>query len=64
MSDFLTVKEFADRMKLSKAAVYFAIEEQRLQTVTILGRIGIPRSELSRFKRRKNGDKSKVLKAA
>lgn len=63
MGDFLTVSQFAKKMKLCQTAVYKAIEEDRVQHTKILGRIGIPKTELERFKRRKNGDKAKVLRA-
>lgn len=61
MGDFLTVSEFAKRLKIEPATVYTAIKDKRVQHQLILGRLGIPRSELGRFKRRKNGDQSKVL---
>jgi len=63
MGDFLTVPQFAEKMGLGQTAVYKAIEQNRVQHAKILGRIGIPRTELRRFKKRKNGDLSKVLKA-
>ena len=64
MGDFLTVQAFAKRLKIKPATVYIAIQQGRVSHVTILGRLGIPKSELDRFKRRKNGEASKVLKAA
>lgn len=64
MSDLLTVPEFAKRIGVEDATVYTAIKQKRVNFVKILGRLGIPRSELARFKRRKNGVKTKVLKKA
>jgi excisionase family DNA binding protein len=64
VNDFLTVPEFAKRMGVADAAVYTAIKQKRVSYVKILGRLGIPRSELSRFKRRKDGAKTKVLRKA
>lgn len=62
MGDFLTVQQFAKRLGLQEATVYIAIKQERVQSTTILGRLGIPRSELRKFKRRENGLQSKVLK--
>jgi hypothetical protein len=62
MGDFLTIPEFAKRMKLCPTTVYVAVQQKRVQSIKILGRIGIPKSEIERFKRRKNGDNNKVLK--
>lgn len=64
MKDFLTVPEFAKRLHLSPTTVYIAIQEGRVHSIKILGRLGIPKTELDRFKRRKNGNLSKVLRAA
>ena len=63
-SDFVSVPEFADRFKLTVAAVYAAIQDNRVQHTRIFGRIAIPATELKRFEKRKNGKQSKVLKAA
>lgn len=62
MGDFLTVRQFADRLGLEPATVYIAIKDQRVQSTEILGRVGIPKTELRRFKRRRNGIKTKVLR--
>lgn len=62
MGDFLTVQQFAKRIGVEDATVYIAIKEARVQSIKILGRLGIPVSELRRFKRRKNGIQTKVLK--
>lgn len=64
MGDFLTIPEFAKRLKLCPTTVYVAVQQKRVQSIRILGRIGIPKSELARFKRRKNGNNAKVLKRA
>lgn len=62
MGDFLTVQEFAKRMKVEDATVYTAIKQNRIQHTKILGRLGIPKTELRRFKRRVNGVETKVFK--
>lgn len=62
MGDFLTVSQFAKRLGVEVATVYTAIKQKRVQHTSILGRLGIPKSELDRFKRRKNGKKTKILK--
>lgn len=62
MGDFLTVQQFAKRVGVEDATVYIAIKQERVQSTKILGRLGIPKSELRRFKRRKNGIQTKVLK--
>lgn len=62
MGDVLTVTEFAQRLGLEPASVYIAIKEHRVQSVKILGKLGIPRSELRRLPRRRNGVKTKILK--
>lgn len=62
MVEFLTVADFAKRMKVERATVYTAIKQKRVQCALVLGRIGIPKSELKRFKPRENGDLSKVLR--
>lgn len=62
MGDFLTVQQFAKRLGVEKATVYIAIKQERVQCTKILGRLGIPKSELRRFKRRQNGIQTKVLK--
>lgn len=64
MSDFLTVTEFADRLGLKRHAVYAAIRQNRITSIRLLDKLGVPRSELKRFKRRKNGNKTQVLKKA
>lgn len=61
MGDFLTVQQFAKRLGVVDAAVYTAIKQERVQAVLILGRLGVPKSELRRFKRRTNGTKTKIL---
>lgn len=62
MGDFLTVQEFARRLGLKEATVYLAIKDERVQFTRILGRLGIPKTELRKFKRRNNGIETKVLR--
>lgn len=64
LEDFLTVSDFAQRLGLNRTTVYIAIQDGRVQALEVLGRLCIPKSELKRFKRRKNGDQTKVLRAA
>lgn len=62
MGDFLTVQQFASRLGVKEATVYIAIKQERVQSTKILGRLGIPKTELRRFKRRNNGTQTKILK--
>lgn len=62
MGDFLTVQEFARRLGVKDATVYIAIKDQRVQFTKILGRLGIPKTELRKFKRRTNGIETKIFK--
>lgn len=62
MGDFLTVQQFASRLGVQEATVYIAIKQDRVQSAKILGRIGIPKSELRKFKRRQNGIQTKILR--
>jgi excisionase family DNA binding protein len=62
MGDFLTVQQFAKRLGVQDATVYIAIKQNRVQYTRILGRLGIPKTELSRFKRRTNGIETKIFK--
>lgn len=62
MGDFLTVQVFARKLGIKPSAVYMALKDNRVQSVVILGRIGIPKSELRKFKRRENGIETKVLR--
>jgi excisionase family DNA binding protein len=64
MGDFLTVQEFARRLGVEEATVYIAIKQDRVQHTRILGRLGIPKTELRRFKRRRNGVETKIFKRA
>lgn len=65
-NDYLTVPDFARRLGISRITVYVALnaDPPRVEHTKVLGRILIPRTELKRFKKRRNGNKSKVLKAA
>lgn len=62
MGDFLTVQEFAKRLGIQEATVYIAIKQDRVQFTKILGRLGIPKTELRKYKRRENGVASKILR--
>jgi excisionase family DNA binding protein len=62
MGDFLTVPEFAKRLGVKDATVYIAIKQNRVQYTRILGRLGIPKTELRRFKKRTNGIETKIFK--
>jgi len=53
ISDVVTVGYAADALNLTKAALYLAIKEGRINSVTMLGRITIPRKEFDRLKRQK-----------
>lgn len=64
MDDLLTVPNFAKQLNLSPTTVYLAIQEKRLEVEERYGRLLIPRRELKRFKKRKNGSRKKVLRAA
>lgn len=63
MGDFLTVQEFARRLGVQDATVYTAIKQNRVQFTKILGRLGIPRTELRKFKRRTNGIETKIFRS-
>lgn len=62
MGDFLTVQEFARRLGVQDATVYIAIKQNRVQHAKILGRFGIPKTELRKFKKRTNGIETKIFK--
>lgn len=62
MGDFLTVHEFAKRLGVKDATVYIAIKQDRVQHTVILGRLGIPKTELRKFKKRNNGIETKIFK--
>lgn len=62
MGDFLTVQQFASRLGVKEATVYIAIKQERVQSTKILGRLGIPKTELRKFKRRTNGIETKIFK--
>jgi hypothetical protein len=54
LSDVVTVAHAADALRLTPAAIYLAIKKQQIQSVTVLGRITIPRKEFDRLKRKKS----------
>lgn len=62
MGDFLTVQQFAKKLGVQDATVYIAIKENRVQSTKILGRLGIPKTELRRFKKRVNGIETKIFR--
>ena len=62
MGDFLTVQQFARKIGVEDATVYIAIKQDRIQHTRILGRLGIPKTELRKFKKRTNGTKTKIFK--
>lgn len=53
ISDVVTVNYAADALNLTPAALYLAIKEGRVNSITMLGRITIPRKEFHRLKRQK-----------
>jgi hypothetical protein len=59
LSDVVTVGYAAEALKLTPAALYLAIKEQRVESVTVLGRIVIPRKEFDRLKRKRAKRSSK-----
>ena len=62
MFDVLTVSQFAHKLGISQKTVYAAASDGRVNTVRLFGRIGIPKNELKRFKRRLNGSKTWVVR--
>lgn len=59
--ELLTAKQVAQRLQITEQAVYLAIREGRLNSVTILGRIGITKTDYEAFKRiRRNGTNRKA----
>jgi hypothetical protein len=59
ISDVVTVGYAADALNMTPAALYLAIKEGRINSVTMLGRITIPRKEFDRLKRKKNNKRAK-----
>lgn len=53
MDDVVTIKYAAKALGLTRAALYLAIKEDRVQSRTVLDKLTIPRSELNRLKRKK-----------
>lgn len=62
MTNILTVGQFARCVGLEPATVYTAIKQNRVKYTKVLGRLGIPATELQKFAARSNGKKTKVLK--
>ncbi len=63
MEQVLTVAQFANHLKIEPVTVYKAVRDGRLSCIRILGRIAIPKTELKRLKKRRNGDKTWILRA-
>lgn len=53
LSDVVTVAYAADALRLTPAALYLAIKKQQVESVTVLGKITIPRKEFNRLKRKR-----------
>jgi hypothetical protein len=53
LSDVVTIGYAAEALRLTPAALYLAIKEQRVESITVLGRIVIPRKEFDRLKRKR-----------
>lgn len=53
MENVVTVKYAAQALRVTEAAIYLAIKENRIESRKVLDRITIPRAELNRLKRRK-----------
>jgi len=51
MDDVVTIKYAAKALGITKAALYLAIKEDRVQSKTVLDKITIPRWEFDRLKR-------------
>ena len=49
-ADYLSVSEVASQLRISRAAVYSAIREGRLDSDVVLGKIAITKTALSRYK--------------
>jgi len=62
MASILTVEQFARCVGLEPATVYIAIKQDRVRHTRVLGRLGIPATELQKFEPRPNGKKTKVLR--
>lgn len=53
MEDVVTVKYAAKALGLTKAALYLAIKENRVQSQRVLDVVTIPRLEFNRLKRQR-----------
>lgn len=53
IADVVTVTYAADALNLTPAALYLAIKEGRVNSITMLGRITIPRKEFDRLRRKR-----------
>lgn len=59
MEDVVTVKYAAKALGLTKAALYLAIKQDRIQSQKVLDVVTIPRSEFNRLKRQRARKASK-----
>lgn len=48
--DLVTVAQAAKELGISRIAVYQAIDEGRLESVEILGKLGVPRRALKKYR--------------
>ncbi len=48
--DLVTVAQAAKELGISRIAVYQAIDEGRLEAVEILGKLGVPRRALKKYR--------------
>lgn len=53
MDDVVTIKYAAKALGLTKAALYLAIKQDRIQSQKVLDVVTIPRSEFNRLKRQR-----------
>jgi hypothetical protein len=51
MEDVVTIKHAAKALGITKAALYLAIKQDRVQSLRVLDVVTIPRSEFNRLKR-------------
>ena len=51
--DVVTIKYAAKALGLTRAALYLAIKQNRVESRTVLDKLTIPRSEFNRLKRKR-----------
>ena len=54
MEDVVTIKYAARALGVTKAALYLAIKEDRIESQVVLDKLTIPRGEFNRLKREKS----------